>query len=202
MTRMTRAKTQPSPAALSLLQRARTIVRMHRSALEKGHVDGRVAGVSKTLVVLSILDEGLHPNGFNVLRLSDISELEGTAPHAEFMAKVLRLRKERLSPAPKLDLSSWRTVVETASRRFPLVTLHIEQKIPDVCYIGRPAQLTSRKGTFLTINPDGEWDWDDPLTLAWADVTRVDFGGAYEEAVALVGRETASARRARVILGR
>jgi hypothetical protein len=78
-----------------------------------------------------------------VFRLSDISKLESPGPYAEFKAKVLRLREEGLSPAPKLDLSSWRTVVETASRRFPLVTLHIEQKVPNICYVGRPESKRS-----------------------------------------------------------
>ena len=137
---------------------------------------------------LEVAFGGGEPLAFNVFRLSDITQLESPAPHADFKAKVLRLRKERLSIAPKLDLSSWRTVVTSASRRFPLITLHTERRDADVCYIGRPTTLTARSGTFLSINPDGEWD--DELAVAWADVTRVDFGGAYEEALALVGYKT------------
>ncbi len=184
-------RTPPSTTDLRSLARARTLVRVHRAALEEGHADGRIVGCSAKLVALAILDEGIRPNGFKVFRRADISQLEAPAPYADFKREALRLRKDKLPPIPKLDLSSWSSVVSTAARRFPLVPLHMERKDPDVCYIGKPVQLNARRGTFVTISPAAQWDPDDPLVLAWADVTRVDFGGAYEEALALVAAERA-----------
>ena len=38
----------------------------------------------------------------------------------------------------------------------------------------------------ITIDPDADWD-DEIATIPLADVTRLDFGGGYEEALLLVG---------------
>jgi hypothetical protein len=167
------------------LERGRMLVRVHRAGLELGHVDGRVVGHSAKLIAISIVDEGIRPNGFVVYRRADISKLEAPAPYMEFMLKVLGLRHEKLPRLPKVDLSSWQTLVDTAARRFPLLTLHLEKRDPDICYIGRPVETTARRGTFVTIAPDAVWDRDELLTIPWVDVTRMDFGGGYEEALAL-----------------
>ncbi len=50
---------------------------------------------------------------------------------------------------------------------------------------------TVLSGTVLSIryiDPGGEWD-DDEDRYAMSDITRVDFGGAYEEALVLAGSE-------------
>lgn len=76
--------------------------------------------------------------------------------------------------------------MSTVSRRFPLMTLHMEKTSADVCFVGRPLHVNARRGTFVTISPAAQWDRDEPLTVPWADLTRLDIGGAYEEALALV----------------
>jgi hypothetical protein len=179
---------QPTLAHLRALQRSRMLVRVERSKVEPGHVDGRIVGCSSKLVALAVLNDGRHPDGFNVFLRADVTKLLIPAPYAEFAAKILRLRGERLPRLPKLDLTSWRPLVSGAAQRFPLVTLHMERVNPDVCYIGRPTRLTPRTGTLITIDPAGAWDRDetDWLNFKWKDVTRVDLGGAYEEALALV----------------
>lgn len=40
--------------------------------------------------------------------------------------------------------------------------------------------------SLLEIGPDALWD-DEPETYRLSEITRVDFGGAYEEALHLVG---------------
>jgi len=178
--------TSLSIARLRALQSKRTLVRFHRATVEEGHVTGVIAGVSTRLIALSVLSDGLRPNGFSVVRRADVSELLAPDPYAGFANEALRLRGDKLGKLPKLDLTSWHTLVTGAQKRFPLLTLHLELTQPDLCYIGRPVELTARAGTFLTIGPDAEWDRQDLAKLPWRDVTRIDFGGEYEQALALV----------------
>ena len=193
MTRSSKRKPQrtqmpPSLAALRRLVEARTLVRVHRASIEEGHVDGRIVGCSASLVALAILSEGIRPNGFNVLMRTDISTLEAPGPYSDFYRDALKLRNHRLPSLGKLNLTSWRSVVVAAGRRFPLVTVHMERKNPDVCYIGRPVRVDARGASFETISPRARWNRE-PLKVTWADVTRVDFGGAYEDALALVAAQ-------------
>jgi hypothetical protein len=55
-----------------------------------------------------------------------------------------------------------------------------------VCFIGHPVRFTSRSVHLLGITPQAQWEVN-PEKWAFADVTRVDFGGRYEEALALIG---------------
>ena len=181
----------PTLAQLSALQRSRILVRIHRAAIDEGHVTGRIVGCSRKLLALASIGE-THPNGFKVFRRADVSRLDAPDRYAEFLEAALRLRGEALTRLPRFDLASWRSLVAGVARRFPLVTLHTELTDPDVCHIGRPARLTSRAATLVTIGPDAVWDEIDPVTLPWADVTEVDFGGPYEEALALVAGSMAA----------
>ena len=179
---------RPTLAAVRRLMEARTLVRVHRAEVEDGHVDGRIVGCSASLVALAILSEGIRPDGFNVYLRADISKLEAPGPCSEFYVQALKLRSQRIPSLGKLDMRSWRSVVAGAGRRFPLVTVHMERKNPDVCYIGRPVLVDKRGASFETISPRARWNGE-RLEVAWADVTRVDFGGSYEEALALVAAQ-------------
>jgi hypothetical protein len=179
---------QPTLASLRSLQKARTMVRIARPEIEPGHVDGFIVGCSSRLVAVAILNDEVHPNGFNVFARSQLTKLRAPAPYAGFQSRVLRLRGERPPRLPKLDLASWRSLVTGAARRFPLVTLHAERVDPDVCFIGRPTGLSSRGGTLVTVDPHGAWERDQAEWhhFKWTDITRVDFGGGYEEALFMV----------------
>lgn len=179
-------------AQLKKLQRARTLVRIEREALEDGYVKGCIVGTSTKLLAIAALSDTLHPNGFTVIRTADVSKLQAPDPYAGFVAEAMQLRGDVLPRLPRLDLTSWSSLLPAAPRRFPLVTLHVQEIDPEVCYIGRPLRLASRGVILATIGADATWDHE-LLRLAWADITQVDFGGAYEEALALVARSRAKA---------
>ncbi len=175
-----------TPTEVRALKKSRVLARIYRPAIEDGYVEGRLVEGSSKLLVFALLDEAVRAAGFCVLRRDDVTAWQVPAPYAAFYERALVQRGESWPKLGRIDLSSFRTVVAHAARRFPLLTLHFERKSPDLCCIGRPLRMTARTATFLTIGPDALWDHDDLLTIAWADITRVDFGGAYEEALALV----------------
>lgn len=168
---------------------SQTIVRLERAALEAGHVRGRIVATSAKLVAVAIVSDEIRCDGFNVFRRADISKLTAPDPYAEFVVAALRLRGNTFPRARGLDLTSWHALVRWACLRYPLVTIHLEARDRDACYIGRPTRMTSRTLTLATIAPDAVWHDEDPLVVPWADVTQVGFGGAYEDALALVARE-------------
>ena len=81
---------------------------------------------------------------------------------------------------------SLKELLLSASRLFPVVTIHIEKVDPDVCYIGRIVDLNKDHVALLEIGPDACWD-KKPTSYRLREITRVDFGGQYEEALHLVG---------------
>lgn len=172
-------------ALLKISLKTRALVRVSRS-IEPGHVDARVAAISARLVALAVVSDDIHPNGFEIYRLADVAKVKA-APYTAFITRALAARGEKLPRLGRVSLGSFRSVVADAAKRFALVTVYREHLYPDECLIGRPQRLTATSMSFLTIDPTAEWDLAHPDTIRWRDVTRVDFGGAYEEALALVG---------------
>jgi hypothetical protein len=67
-----------------------------------------------------------------------------------------------------------------------VVTIHRENVDPDICQIGRVVAVDKDKVRLLEINPDASWD-SRPLVYRTREITRIDFGGSYEDALMLVG---------------
>ena len=76
----------------------------------------------------------------------------------------------------------------SAREAFPLVTIHREQVDPDVCWIGRVHGVNRGRVSLLEIGPDAAWG-DTPEEYRIREITCVNFGGDYENALYLVGGE-------------
>lgn len=71
---------------------------------------------------------------------------------------------------------------------FPVGDVHREQVDPGVCWIGRVQGVDRGRVSLLEIGPDAIWE-DTPEEYRIKEITRVNFGGDYENALHLVGGE-------------
>jgi hypothetical protein len=117
----------------------------------------------------------------------DISNLD-TDEYSEFAESALRKRGENLPAKTKINLATIEELLISASRAFPLVTIHREEFDPDVCYIGRVVAVVGGELRLLEIGPDATWDLE-PTSYYVNEITHVNFGGDYEDALYLVGGE-------------
>ncbi|HWX53858.1 MAG TPA: hypothetical protein VN176_04625 [Verrucomicrobiae bacterium] len=172
-------------AQLKLALRGKHLVKFTRP-FEPGSVDGYVLAIGPRFFLLSLVEDAAWFNGFQCLRLSDVRELQVPAKGTAFVQAALKKRCQRMPKRPRVVVTSIEGLLRSANRTFPLVTIHREGVDPDVCHIGRVADV--RKGVvFLQeIDPDARWD-KNPTEYKLNEITRVDFGGVYEEALHLVG---------------
>jgi hypothetical protein len=164
--------------------RRRVLVQFERP-LEPGSVLGYVRGVGAAHFMVSVIGPDMRPDGFQVFRLRDVRRLRVPHKHARFVEASLRLRGARLPRTPRVRLDGVPGVLRSASRLFPLVTIHRERVDPAVCQIGRVLAVDDRRVRLLEIDPDAKWRGE-PREYATSEITRVDFGCGYEEALALV----------------
>ncbi|RBY88029.1 hypothetical protein DQ244_15805 [Blastococcus sp. TBT05-19] len=162
------------------------LVRVSRSIPGSDELDGFVMGTGRAWVLLALLDPGVHLNGYVALRLADVSDVEVRGGLDTFVGRALAARGEWPPVGADVDLESAGELIRTAADVAPLVTLHLEEDDPTECFVGRPVRFTSRSVHLLFITPEAEWDGTSD-EWSFAEVTRVDFGGRYEEALALVG---------------
>lgn len=166
--------------------RERRLVRLSRP-FEPAPAMGYVVAVGPGLVLLATVSDAVRLNGYECFRLSDIVGVEAYA-YPEFVEKALELRGQPLPGRPKVSVDSIEDLLATAGEAYPLVTIHLEKTDPDVCWIGRVLEIVDGHVALREIGPDAVWE---PVPVAYPvqDITRVDFGGDYEAALALVGGE-------------
>ena len=175
-------------ATESGLQRAwrtRQFVKFTRP-FENGSVDGYVLAIGPQFFLLALVEDNAWFNGFQCIRISDVRRLQVPAKYAAFVKSALKKRGERMPKKPRVTVASLEELLWSANRAFPLVTIHRERADPDVCHIGRVTALGKGRLSLLEIGPDALWD-KEICEYSLKEITRVDFGGAYEEALHLVG---------------
>ena len=163
----------------------KVLVRFTRP-FEQGSVMGYVTDIGPEFFLLALVDENIRFNGFQCLRLQDVRKLQVPAKCADFVETVLRLRADRIPTSGRVKVGSLQELLRTAGRAFPIITVHREKVAPDICHIGRVEAVGDSHLSLLEIGPDARWD-DSPLSYLTKEITRIDFGGDYEEALTLVG---------------
>lgn len=165
---------------------AGTLVRFS-NRFEPGWKHGYVLGVGESWMLLAEVNDAIWLDGYVCVRIADLRKLRPD-PYAEFIETALQKRGEVRPSALAVDLTDLQSVLRSAAVLFPLLTVHREKFDPGICQIGRLVEVTTRRLQLLEIDPAGHWDTEIE-TYPLRDITRVEFGGDYEEALFLVGGE-------------
>jgi hypothetical protein len=174
---------QAVDALLRQAARELALVRIERSCDPKP-LPGFAVGLGEWVLLHVVDPDPMILNGYTAVRLRDVRKVVLLAvEHDGFMVKALRARRIRPKRQPQVSLQSVRTVMETAARRFPLITIHEEKKNSEVCWIGQPVGFHGARVEMHEVSPAGRW-----ATVASRfsirSITKIDFGGGYEEALA------------------
>lgn len=171
---------------LKELMRDRRLVRFNRR-FEEHVVHGYVLDVGQKFFLLALVSDRLWFDGFECFRIADIRKLRPD-PYERFTEQALKKRGEKMSKKPRISLKNIQELLRTAGRAFPLVTIHREEIDPDVCWVGRILQVTHNTLRIREIGPDAVWDSNSEEYHS-KDITQVNFGGDYEDALYLVAGE-------------
>jgi len=121
-------------------------------------------------------------NGYSVLQNKDVRHYRVFNKREFWQNRAVRhFKLTPLRPAG-ISLASVPLLIGSIGERSPLITIHPERKKPDICYIGLLLSMSPKM--FIIDELDQNAEWSGPRRLKFSDVTRVDFGGGYEEALA------------------
>jgi hypothetical protein len=161
-------------------------MRVRRSRVDPGHLDGYVIGIGKRWLLLAVPDSGIRFDGYTAVRIKDLTGVRA-APYARFVEHALTLRSQ-WPPQPlanAVNLDTRRALLRSFAGGYPVVTVHPERFDPDVCFVGRVTGVGKRSVRLKHVTPAGKWE--KPVTrhrLGW--ITKVDVGGSYEQALLMV----------------
>jgi len=165
---------------LAQAMRERLLMRFHRR-FEDGWVRGYVVGIGPEFLMLAEVSDHLRFNGFGCYSLAEVKNLQ-PAPYPGFVETALEKLGEVQPETPAVALNSIDDIVTTAGNLFTVITAYSEAQV----HIGAVVSLDGGVVWMRDIGPDAVWD-PQPSARRLDDLTRIDFGGAYENALALVG---------------
>jgi hypothetical protein len=148
-----------------------------------GSTMGFVVDFSDDLILFHVLaTDTFRLNGYAVNRTEDVKDYRGFNNGKFWQNRAaVHFKLAPVRPAGIL-LDSVPQLLTAISKRYPLITIHPEKIKPDVCYIGSLLSMT--EATFKIDDLNCNAEWSSPRRLKFSDVTRVDFGGGYEQALA------------------
>jgi hypothetical protein len=126
-------------------------------------------------------DAQFRLNEYSVFRNSDVKRYRSVSKD-EFVARAAKLNKLRPSKPAGVSYESMKEAVSSAGATFPLITIHQERIDRNVCYVGKLRRTSQRATTILSISTEAEWEEEERYQLR--DITRLEFGGAYENLLA------------------
>lgn len=142
---------------------------------------GFVVGVGATFALLhSCNADVVCLNGYVAVPLTEMRGVR-LLDETEVLTRALLLKGE--APQPQLDILpfDFPGLLSSVNAHFPLLTLHLDRKWPDSCFIGRVDRMSGKSVTLRQIDPQGRWSGT--TTYKFKDITRVEFGGGYEDAL-------------------
>ncbi len=123
-------------------------------------------------------------DGFVALRLRDVERVwraENDELHRR--AQELRGTWPPAGPASAIDLDTTRSLIRDAGAAARLIAVHTEYEDPEALYVGVPEVDESKRFLLVEVSENGRWE-DQVGRWSLGVVSRVDFGGRYEELLA------------------
>lgn len=190
MPRKSKSKKTPTDISVVLDRLSRALdthqpVGVGRWIAGSDRVDGFVTGIGAAWVALAKLDDRVRPDGWSLLRLSDIKSVSIDPDPDCFEIKALRARNLWPPTPTDVALDDVAALVRSAARAEPVITVFVEDDRPHICWIGSVMSLGEQTLRLLEIDTHGEWRRK-PRAIDLEDITRIEFGGGYEEALRLV----------------
>jgi len=186
------AKTRDEIRELSLAAVARTeLIEVDRGLEPGGDPErGFAMAAGQDWILLHVVDPDLWLlDGHFALRLKDIKKLRPYRSKGKGNYPIRALRhfgEDTPRPVVGIDLSSTKRLIVTASECFPIIGIGCERSHPLSLWFGTPLTIKDGALTLLNIDPDASWD-ETPSRHRLSDITCVQFGNRYEEALSALG---------------
>jgi hypothetical protein len=145
---------------------------------------GYVVDANDQHVLLHLVGDDIRLDGYAVLRVRDVTEVRSDFDAYQFIEKALHLRHMTPQRPALVDLNSVESILASIGEHYSLVVVHCETVDQDGCFIGEIDSICGK--TFQLREIDREAKWAGVKRIRLDDVTRIEFDGGYETALAQV----------------
>jgi len=174
-------------AALTRAKASSSLVRLVRGRLEDDSTAliGVPVGIGREWVLLARMDDAIRFDGFDALRIRDLTRVEHEFAHRSFYVDALNAKQCRVARLPRFDLTDARSTIASVQAAYPLVVIDRELGSAEGAVIGQVLKLSTSSVLLRTVSPSARWHREH-LRIDLADITRIGFDGEYEKSLAMV----------------
>ena len=164
------------------------LIEFRRDPKIKDKITGFIDSHSDSFILLHHFDwDPFILHGYTIIRDEDIVAYRLFSRSSYWQTRAIQKFHIYPTPAKKISLKNWSEIMFGILQHFPLVTIHREIASPDVCHIGVPVQITAK--TLVLDALDSTCEWAGTRRFKLDSITRVDFGGGYETALAATAKK-------------
>lgn len=174
------------------------IIEIDRRAVSKELTTGYLVGLSEQFLMLHLITDDYLLNGYAAFPLAEIKRYRLVTNWNRIAARAMAARRLPPVPQPKIALTDIQSLLISANKLFPLITIHRERIADDACWIGKIGKMTERTFELHEIDPAARFDVT--RRYRFSDITQVAFGGVYERALWLVNQAGSKSNRKKVNL--
>jgi hypothetical protein len=161
------------------------VVCVRKCLEEDGCFDrGYVVDATDRHVLLHLVTDDIRLAGYVILRVDDISEVRSDFDQCQFIQKALHLRRMTPERPVLVDLNSIETILASISEHYSLMVVHREAMGQNEFSIGELDSIGDK--TFCLREIDRDAKWAGIKRMRFDEVTRIEFDGGYETALAQV----------------
>ena len=161
------------------------IVEMDRSPVTDDSLRGFVVQANARFVLLNVIDDSFFLNGFAIFPTDTIGRFRVMEEERAAMIRYVLSQRypEGYPERPLFDTGELQdfSFLERIHDGYPIITVSREEIDDTVCAIGRVERIKRKSFRLQTMDVDARWD--NVEKFRYRDVTRIDFGGNYEEAL-------------------
>jgi len=170
---------------LSALVRSSVLVEVERDLPTSPNIRGFVVGVSSRFLMIRILSDDFQLNGYSIIPIDTVSQYRIASEYQEMVDYLLGYEGDDVDGFDStsfIKMASDFEFLKDVHKYFPVVSVFLEDEEEYVFELGLVEEVLESTLIMRTISPTGIIAKD--VTMIDLDeVTRIDFGGAYEEAV-------------------
>ncbi len=143
---------------LKAAAKAKAIVEVHRRKIDPLPLETFVVEVGPEWVVLEPIRDRLDLDGYDAVRIRDISEVL-VSPKSDFLQGVLRAK--RLAPKrPKIEGTDLVALLRSICASYGVAVIERERLYPDSVDVGALRESTTKDFRVVWLTPTATWEQD------------------------------------------
>lgn len=166
------------------------LVTLRQNIPGSDRVTGVIVGIGARWLAMAIVANEFDWDGWALIPLRSVRSCRRreSEPWGRFVNAVQKHRGTSIPLLPDLSLDDSAELIRSAAANFPVITVARDYARPGIVWIGVARVLDEQTVALRSVDPSGNWT-DVPKLIDIADITRIDVGGDYEDALWIASRE-------------